>query len=543
MRKVFVHLLVILSICSLTTSAQPGWQWARSGEGEEFDQASAVVTDASGNVYITGYFASDSVLFGTTQLTNAASGFDDLFIVSYDASGNFRWAESFGGNDDDKGIGIVVDPAGNLFVTGYFHSDSITFGTTTLQTSGSGDIFLLKIDYLGNVSWARRAGGAALEIPYAITVDAAGNAIVAGRFSSNTIAFGATILTQQGSMDVFVVKYDPSGQVLWARGAGGGSNDEAYSVAVDQNGAIYIGGYFNSTISFGTTTLTTSGISDGFVAKYGSNGVLSWARKCGSSSDDRVKSIAVDANGICYVTGFFGANQFTIGTYTLGVGFLNNSFVAKYDSSGLVQWAHAIDGFSIATSIALKNNNLYIAGSYQNDTLTYGTSQLLLDGTRDFFLASCDINGNQQWAVKQTSGGTSGELAYGVTADVNGDVYVAGNFNSDPIVFGPSSLANPSNGFDAFVAKLGVTTGVDQPDVYDEVKIYPNPGSGNISIKTNGRFNGVEIYSVTGEKVFSKDNIAMSTEATCNVSFLPPGIYIVKIISTDKTISRKFVVE
>ncbi|MEP7264580.1 MAG: SBBP repeat-containing protein [Bacteroidota bacterium] len=543
MKKRFLLSIVFLSMCTLTISAQPGWQWARSAEGEQYDQSSAVATDASGNVYVTGYFASDSITFGTTKLTNAGSGFDDLFIVSYDASGNLRWAESFGGSDDDKGTSIVVDPAGNIFVTGYYYSPTITFGTTTLTNNGNGDMFILKIDYLGNFIWARGQGGAALEIPYAVTADAAGNAIVAGRFSSNLIAFGTIFLTQQGSMDVFIVKYDPAGTIVWATGAGGGSNDEAYSVGTDQSGNIYIGGYFNQTISFGSTMLTTIGISDGFVAKYGTSGALAWARKAGSSGDDRVKSIAVDANGNCYATGFFSNNSFAIGSYTLNPSAMDNSFIAKYDSSGTVQWAHGVNGSSKANALALKNNQLYIAGSFNGDTLSYGTSQLLLDGSRDFFLVNCSTTGNAQWAVKQTSGGGSGEFAYAVTADVNGDVYIAGDFDSDPIAFGTSNLINASNGFDMFVAKLGSSTGIDQIEVSNEVNIYPNPGRGNIRIKTNGLFNEVEIYSVAGNKIFSKDNIILSGETTWDAFLIPPGIYIVKLISTDKIISRKFVVE
>jgi len=285
------HLLITILFFAATENlyAQvPSWKWAKNAIATQYDQSSTVATDASGNVIVSGYFASDSIIFGPVTLQNAGPGFDDMFIAKYDSSGNFIWAQSAGGSMDDKGFSVTTDASDNIYLTGYFYSPVITFGTYTFTNAGSvGDIFIVKYDPSGNILWATKEGGPGVEIPYSINVDATGNMVVVGRFSSLSITFGTYPLTQAGSMDVFVVKYDAAGNVLWAKGAGGGSNDEAYSVDVDAAGNILVAGYFATTALFGTITLTSvSGQADAFLAKYDTSGNVLWAKKAGCSGYD-----------------------------------------------------------------------------------------------------------------------------------------------------------------------------------------------------------------------------------------------------------------
>ncbi|MEK6616208.1 MAG: hypothetical protein AABZ32_08880, partial [Bacteroidota bacterium] len=111
-----------------------------------------------------------------------------------------------------------------------------------------------------NYLWAKSAGGTSNDYATSVTADASGNIIAAGSFVSPTITFGSTTLTNAGSVDMFFVKYDPSGNVLWAKSAGGTSYDEATSVTADASGNIIAAGLFVSpTITFGSTTLTNAG--------------------------------------------------------------------------------------------------------------------------------------------------------------------------------------------------------------------------------------------------------------------------------------------
>ena len=249
--------------------------WAKSAGGTDDDGGYSCSTDASGNIIATGYFTSPSITFGSTTLTNAGAGYDDMFIVKYNAAGNVLWAKSAEGTSWDYGNSCTTDANGNIFATGGFYSSSINFGTTTLtnadNTGNTIDIFIVKYDAAGNVLWAKSAGGTDDDEVLSCTTDANGNIITTGFFSSPTITFGTTTLTNAnaGGFDMFIVKYDAGGNVLWAKSAGGTSEDDGLSCSTDANGNIIATGFFYSpSITFGTTTLTNEGGDDIFIVKY-----------------------------------------------------------------------------------------------------------------------------------------------------------------------------------------------------------------------------------------------------------------------------------
>ncbi len=136
---------------------------------------------------------------------------------------NWLWAKNEGGTSNDFSTSIVADVSGNTYVTGRFFSSTITFGPTTLinadNTAATHDIFISKYDPAGNLLWAKREGGSLNDAGQSISVDAAGNIYVAGYFYSPTIAFGAIILTKTGNYNMFFVKYDPAGNVPTKEGS------------------------------------------------------------------------------------------------------------------------------------------------------------------------------------------------------------------------------------------------------------------------------------------------------------------------------------
>src|SRR5688572_21636884 len=132
--------------------------------------------------------------------------------------------------------------------------------------------------------WVNTAGGVEWDIATDVAIDNDGNNYVVGYFQNSSLAFGPYTITNHGlgiSQDLFVVKYDKSGQVLWAQGAGGPANDAAWSVAVDGTGNCYVTGYFQSDFAvFGTDTVhkdTVNNTSDIFLVKYSPQGNVLWA--------------------------------------------------------------------------------------------------------------------------------------------------------------------------------------------------------------------------------------------------------------------------
>jgi len=307
--------------------------WAKSAGGTSSDLGYSCTTDAGGNIIAAGSFQSPTITFGTTVLTNAGSGYTDMFIVKYDGSGNVLWAKSAGETDWDQGISCSTDAGGNIIATGYFQSPTITFGTTVLTNAGNEDMFIVKYDSGGNVLWAKSAGGTSADLGYSCSTDAGGNIIAAGWFQSPTITFGTTVLTNAGLSDIFIVKYAPGGNVLWAKSEGGTAIDYGVSCSTDAGGNIIAAGSFDSpTITFGTTVLTNAGGYDMFIVKYNPGGNVLWAKSTGGTNNDYGSSCTTDTGGNIIATGYFYSSTITFGTTVLTNAGPGDMFIAKLDT-------------------------------------------------------------------------------------------------------------------------------------------------------------------------------------------------------------------
>ena len=352
-------------------------------------------------------------------------------------SPSFRWVVKEGGPANDYGNAIAVDSAGNAYVAGSFIG-SATFGETSVTGQGGDDIFIAKYDNGGNLLWVRSAGGATNDAASAVAVDGGGNCYLTG-FFQGTATFGNTNLVSAGGPDIFIAKYDSSGNFLWARQAGGSSDDRGYAIAVDSSANVYVAGAFNNTATFDTTNLTSAGSFDIFVAKYNSAGQLLWARQAGGSLDDYGTAVAADSAGNCYLAGHFGSTLATFGTVTLTNRGGRDVFVAKYDVAGNLLWVRQGGGpdYDVATALAVDGaGNSYVAG-YFYGTATFGSTQITSTGLSDIFATKFDSNGNLIWAAN--AGGAGDDYAYGVAINSAGDCLVTGGF-SGTATFGGSTF-------------------------------------------------------------------------------------------------------
>ena len=552
---------IILFILSLalfgSASAQaPSFLWAKAAGGTNYDDANSVATDANGNVYVTGYFQSPTITFGTTTLTNAG-GFD-IFIVKYDANGNALWAKSAGGVNDDVGNSITTDANGDVLVTGYFYSPSVTFGSATLNNTSpnSNDIFVLKYDPSGNVLWAKSEGGTYYDYGKSVSTDANGNVLVTGNFSSSTISFGSHQLTNTSMFgwDVFVVKYDASGNALWAKGGIGSGGEYASGVSTDATGNVFISGYFyGPSITFGSTTLPNSGSpnmdSDIFVVKYDASGNVLWAKGEGGTDNDVANSIATDANGNVFLAGYFKGPSFTFGTTTLpnaGVG-THDVFVSKYDANGNALWAKAAvgTGGEFAKSLSTDaSGNVFVTGSFYSPSLSFGTATLTnansSANSSDIFVVKLDNAGNVLW--EKSEGGTDNDVGFGVTVNTNGDVFVTGHFHSTSVTFGTTTLTN--TGGSTFVAKLGdVNTSIGNASAPSRIRVFPNPASLATTLQSDENLDNASliVYNAFGQIVQEVNSISGRT-VTLSLEKLANGPYFIHLREENKTSVCRIVV-
>ncbi len=259
--------------------------------GSQNDQAKGITIDPSGNILITG-------------LTNSfGAGEYDVFLTKYSPAGDLLWQRIWGGTGHNQALGAFADSDGSIYVTG----GTSSFGTST-------DAFLIKFNAMGNLQWQRTWGGAGAQLGWSVALDNSGNVYVTG----HTESFGS------GHYDVFLLKFDPSGSLQWQRIWGGKGYDVGYSVGVGSSGNVYVAG---STSSFG------AGGSDAFLLKFDPSGNLLWQRTWGGSYADSAYALTIDSNENIYVTG--QTSSYGYGAHCqLEFGPCSNVFLLKFSASG-----------------------------------------------------------------------------------------------------------------------------------------------------------------------------------------------------------------
>jgi hypothetical protein len=288
-----------------------------------------VAVDPGGNVIIVGNFPT-TVDFGGGPLTSA--GGEDIYVAKFDPSGHHLWSKSFGDADGELGRGVATDPSGNVVVTGWFLS-TVNFGGGALTSAGGEDICVAKFDANGDHVWSRRYGDADNQRGYGVATDVAGNVIVANRFCG-TVEFGGGPLTSAGGMDIYVAKFDPTGDHLWSQRFGDENDWQvAWGLTTDTSGNVIIGGSLTGTADFGGGQLDGSG----FAAKFDPGGNHLWSQAFNNDSQ-RGGYVAADAFENVIITGaFMGTTDFGGGPLTSAGDF--DISLAKFDLSPAVPTA------------------------------------------------------------------------------------------------------------------------------------------------------------------------------------------------------------
>jgi len=366
----------------------------------------------------------------------------------------WEWALHAGGTGGDHCSAIATDSDGNSYITGVYQN-SMTIGTGTLTGDGSFDMFVAKLNYNGNVIWAKTSTGDYAS-PNGIALDSSGNCHITGSFMGS-IHLGSSTLTSQGGHDIFITKLNANGDWLWANSAGGTSDDVGNGIAVDNSGNLYITGSFNQTADFGQLTVTSDmGLPDVFVVKMNSNGPFLWVKRAGGTGFDSGKSIAVSSNGTIYITGDY-SNTAGFGTINLNCVDEMDIFVAKLNTGG--DWLGAVGGGGFGNEesggIAITTNgNCYITGCF-TDSGYFGTTLLTSNGQEDIYIAKLDTNLNWLWAKR--AGGVNNDKGMSIAADADGNCYATGLYTGTAD-FGPVNITSRGMA-DIYVVKLN-TNGV-----------------------------------------------------------------------------------
>ncbi|MBI1317328.1 MAG: hypothetical protein GC168_00075 [Candidatus Hydrogenedens sp.] len=495
--------------------------WARTFGSGSSDSGSDVVVDSAGNVYLAGFFSGTTDFDpGAGTVSRGTNGSYDVFVMKLDTNGNFVWVQTAGSTLDDYGVGIALDPSGNVWSCGYFRN-SIDMdpgaGTVTLSSSGVFDPYLWALDANGGLVYAGSVGGSGYDTAAKVHCDASGNVYLCGYFVGTADlnpSAGTANFNSAGGNDAYVLKLDSSRTFAWAVRTGAAGNDTAADVKTGPGGLVHVTGSFSGTVDFdpgaGTFDQSSAGSEDGFVQTLDANGAFVTALRFGGTNIEFPTSLMLDAAGNRYVAGYFdGSTDLDPGpgVQSRSSNGTQDIFVAKLDASGAFVWGYTYGGASEDRAndvLVATSGNTYHTGWFQG-TVDFdpsaGTDARSSNGLYDYYFAR--IDSSQPDAIS---------IVPGTVGPTNGDsVSFTVAFDED--------VQNFSDAADLVVSHTGTSSSgatiTGGPSVYS-VDLTGISGNGSFTLAVN--------TSSDVQDLASNALASSVTSAAVSIDNMPPGV-------------------
>jgi len=409
---------------------------------------SAMVIDNDGNLILCGCFNGSKIEFGNSNFTN--KGGYDIFLVKLDKNGNIIWTKIIGEEGNDCAYGLAVDTSNNIYITGSFDSNNISFGEAKLWTNGGKDIFVAKYDYEGNVIWAKSFGGDGSDIANSIIVDSLNKTIyIVGSFMSSEMSIGNQILINNGGRDIFISKFNDNGWHIWSKSFGSDGWDEGLIINLDNSNNIIVSGYYDSSsINLGGDNLANQGLKDIFIAKFDLSGQHIWSKSFGGSLREEPSSLFVDNENYIYLTGYFSSPVIRFGGVEHKNKGLDDGFVLKLDENSNYLWSINISGEKndyVKCIYGGEDGLLFFSGYYNSSEVKLGDISIPNSGENDIFLASINKNGEPIYIKNFV--GNSDDIVSAMVVNNENFTYLSGFTLSTMLNFGDCPIYNNSGIF------------------------------------------------------------------------------------------------
>lgn len=366
--------------------------------------------------------------------------------------------KTFGSNATEFADDILTDSNGNIFIAGTFKGTAdFDPGPANTITSSLGindyDVYLAKYDSTGSFLWVRTwesfVSTAYLNVKTVIT---SADEVIISFYSTSTLDLdpgAGTVTTFVGAGTTIFVKLDNNGNYIWGKRTA--SSAVPLGMTIDVNDQIYIAGTFQNTSDFdpgsGTSSLSSTGATDDFIAKYDANGSFIWVKKIGGTGVEGLTALHMDQNNNILIGGRFNSNTLDLnpGGGVNNVSHTSNfdSFIAKLDSSGSHLWSGSISGTSADYIYAITtaaSGDIYLGGSFSGQMdadINAGTQTVNSTGVdQDIFILKLNSSGAFQFV--KSMGGISNDFVYDLALDASNTLFASGIFGAT-VDFDPSS--------------------------------------------------------------------------------------------------------
>lgn len=366
-----------------------------------------------------------------------------------------QWAHVYGDASDAQGSYALTGLADGSSILGAHATGFIDFGTGPVGGADTQNVFLARFDPDGEAVWARSFPGDSGNFVFDVEADAAESPAIVGWFLGS-VDLGGSMLASAGDGDLFVARYDAAGNHLWSKRFGGAGTDFGDGVGVGPDGEVLVAAHGNGPVNFGGGNLVPAGLNDVFLAKFSAGGTHLWSKRFGDAATQYITDVALGSNGDILITGAFA------GTIDLGGGPLVSAgdldlYVARLDPTGAHVWSKRFGDAASQSGQGLAvdrtSGAVAIAGTFQG-TLDLGGGPLVCAGAEDAFLAVFAADGAHVWSRRF---GDAADEQRGEDVDfaADGGVVATGDFGGT-IDLGGGPLVTPDTS-DLWVAKFSAT--------------------------------------------------------------------------------------
>jgi hypothetical protein len=440
--------------------------WSHRYGDEASQRGLQLVRDERGDLFVAGAFKG-SVRLGNDLLRSA--GDKDLLVARLAPDGTPRWSKRFGGVGEQGGAALALTPTGKLLVFGSF-SETLDFETQHHFSSKGEDLFLVEFDASGHPVWSYQWGDSGVQSAAAVAVDPDGDITLLGSFTGS-VNFGCPErLVSEGSVDIFLARLSSEGRCLWNKRFGDVHDQGGLGLDVDAAGRSAIVGYFEGTLDLGKNErlLNTGPRAGTFLAVFNTRGDLSWSERLGELSQPESNS--------SHAVRFDPEGQlFVLGDLAPPVASSPGIGVAGFSASGHPLWNHPLgDPRSLhwAKLALTARGHLLIAGTVEG-TVDLGDGPFSGRGGPGPDLFVLELGRQREFLSARRFGGTALHQVWSVVEGPVGQPVLAGTFDG-ALDLGSGLLSSEGN-LDFFIARLGPTVG-ERPPPEDTVCLPPPPG-------------------------------------------------------------------